>query len=76
MIAVVGLRPTSIGIGVSGAHRGGKMNLSPQRVAQIQCTWESKAMKRQREKQILSLMRWIMLSVLMLVTVPIEAMLI
>lgn len=52
------------------------MNLSPQRVAQIQCTWESKAMKRQREKQILSLMRWIMLSVLMLVTVPIEAMLI
>ena len=33
-------------------------------------------MKRQREKQILSLMRWFMLSVLMLVTVPIEAMLI
>lgn len=33
-------------------------------------------MKRQREKQILSLMCWIMLSVLMLVTVPIEAMLI
>ncbi len=33
-------------------------------------------MKRQRKKQVLSLTRWIMLSALMLVTVPIEAMLI